>query len=69
MTSELDIKPPYLFQSGNNMLEVVLTGRVATKTTGRGKEITLYEIEALDQDLEFKQWVKLDQLFTVKIKQ
>lgn len=57
---------PYLYQSGSKTIEVVLTGRVAKRKTGRrGKVITLHEIESADKDLGFKEWVRLDSLFTI----
>lgn len=56
---------PYLFQQGDKTVEVVLTGRVATKKKGR-REVTLHEIESADKELGFKQWVKIEQLFTIE---
>jgi len=56
---------PYLYQNGSKTIEVVLTGRIARRQKG-GRETILYEIESADKDLGFKQWVKLDQLFTIE---
>ena len=57
---------PYLYQSGAKTIEVVLTGRVAKRKIGRrNKEIVLHEIESADKDLGFKEWVKMDSLFTI----
>lgn len=56
---------PYLFQQGDKTVEVVLTGRVAKKRRGR-RIVELHEIESADKDLGFKQWVKMEQLFTIE---
>ena len=55
----------YLFTSGSAILEVVLTGRTANKKRGR-REIMLHEITSADKDVEFKTWVKLEQLYTIE---
>lgn len=55
---------PYLFQTGSKTIEVVLTGRVATRKV-RNREITLHEIESADKELGFKDWVKMEQLYTI----
>ncbi len=55
----------YLFQSGNSILEVVLTGRTAKKKRKR-REVMLHEIAAADKEIEFKTWIKLEQLFTIE---
>jgi len=55
----------YLFQSGNAVIEVVLTGRTAKKKRGR-REIELHEIVSADKDMEFKTWIKLEQLYTIE---
>lgn len=59
---------PFLYQSGSKTIEVVLTGRTAKRKKGR-REIILHEIESIDQDLGFKEWVKMDALFTIEEKQ
>lgn len=56
---------PYLYQSGAKTIEVVLTGRVAKKKSRR-RETILHEIESADKDLGFREWVKLDALFTIE---
>jgi len=58
---------PYLFQNGDKTIEVVLTGRTATRKRGK-REIVLHEIESADKDVGFRQWVKIDQLFTIESK-
>jgi len=55
----------YIFQSGSAVLEVVLTGRTAKKKRGQ-REIVLHEIASTDKDMEFKTWVKLEQLYTIE---
>jgi hypothetical protein len=55
----------YLYQQGSKTLEVVFTGRVAKKKTRRGETI-LHEIKAADEDMDFREWVKRDQLFTIE---
>ncbi|KKK54221.1 hypothetical protein LCGC14_3086940 [marine sediment metagenome] len=61
----MNVNPyPYLFQQGDKTVEVVLTGRTASKKRG-SRDIILHEIESADKDLGFKQWVRLDQLFTI----
>ena len=55
----------YLFQQGSKTLEVVFTGRVARKKKGR-REVVLYEIKAADDEMDFREWVKKDQLFTIE---
>jgi len=55
----------YLYNSGNIILEVVLTGRTAKKQRGR-REIVLHEIASTDEDAEFKTWIKLEQLYTIE---
>ncbi len=55
----------YLFQSSSAILEVILTGRTAKKKRGR-REIMLHEITSTDEDVEFKTWVKLEQLYTIE---
>ena len=58
---------PYLYQSGGKPIEVVLTGRTAKRKSGR-RVIELHEIESADKDVGFREWVKLDQLFTIETK-
>lgn len=53
----------YLYQKGDKLLEVILTGRVAKKKRG-SRHIMLYEISSNDK--VFKDWVKLEQLFTIE---
>ncbi len=55
----------YLFQQGNKIIEVVLTGRVAKKK-GRRKDVILHEIKSADEDIGFRDWIKKDQLFTIE---
>lgn len=57
---------PYLYQHGNQTIEVVLTGRIARRKRSRGKETVLYEIESADKEVGFTEWVKIDQLFTIE---
>ena len=54
----------YLYQQGSKVLEVVLTGRVAKKK-GRRKDVILHEIKSADDDIDFRDWVIKDQLFTI----
>lgn len=54
----------YLYQHGNHILEVVLTGRVATRKKGT-RTLQLHEIKSADKDEGFTDWVKLDQLYTI----
>lgn len=63
MTLDININP-YLYQMGSKTIEVVLTGRTATKKRGT-REVVLHEIESADKDIGFKEWVKLNQLFTI----
>jgi len=62
---DLNIRP-YLFSVNGKYVEVVLTGRTAIRKGRRGKETVIHEIEAADKDIPFKEWVKIDQLFTVE---
>lgn len=55
----------WLFQQGSKTLEVVFTGRVAKKKSRR-REVILHEIKAADEDMDFREWVKKDQLFTIE---
>lgn len=55
----------YLYQQGSKVLEVVFTGRVAKKKSKR-REVILHEIKAADEDMDFREWVKKDQLFTIE---
>lgn len=55
----------YLYQQGSKVLEVMFTGRVARKKKGR-REVILHEIKAADDELDFREWVKKDQLFTIE---
>lgn len=54
----------FLYQSGDKLIEVVLTGRTAIKKRGR-RNITLHEVKSVDDSIGFKHWLKLDQLFTI----
>ena len=56
----------WLFQQCSKTLEVIFTGRVARKKGCRGKETILHEIKAADEDMDFREWVKKDQLFTIE---
>ncbi len=55
----------YLYQTGKDIIEVVLTGRTAQKQQKR-KKIILHEISSTDEDVGFRTWVKLDQLFVLE---
>jgi hypothetical protein len=55
----------YLYTQGSKILEVVLTGRVARKKSRR-REVILHEIKAADEEMDFREWVKKDQLFTIE---
>lgn len=55
----------YIYNNGKTNLEVVLTGRIARKP-GRRRDIVLHEIMSKDPDIEFRAWVKLEQLFTIE---
>ena len=52
----------YIYQVGKDNVEVVLTGRTATKERGRRK-VVLHEIASSDKEIGFRSWVKLEQLF------
>ena len=67
MDTDLNINP-YLYQMGSKTIEVVFTGRTATKKRG-SREIVLHEIESADKEVGFKEWVKLNQLFTIEDKE
>ncbi len=55
----------WLYQQGSKVIEVMFTGRVARKQSRR-REIILHEIKAADDDYDFREWVKKDQLFTIE---
>ena len=54
----------YIYQVGKDNVEVVLTGRTATKQRGR-REVVLHEIASSDKEIGFRSWVKLEQLFVL----
>ena len=54
----------YIYQTGKDNIEVVLTGRTAKKQ-GR-REVILHEITSSDKEIGFRTWVKLEQLFVIK---
>lgn len=63
--SDTDQKQTFLYQEGKNVIEVVLTGRTATKKKGR-REITLHEIASADKEADFSTWIKREQLFSIE---
>lgn len=63
----IDLTKTYLYKGK----EIKLTGRIASKTSGRGKTIELYEIKPNDLDDDNNQhntWVKMVELMVIERK-
>ena len=50
-------------------IEVKMTGRTAIKKIGkeeRSRSLTIYEVTPVDESSDWKKWVGMDALYTVK---